>query len=416
MSEQTHFGTKLRVEPLEQRLLLAGNVTADLIDGQLIITGDDLANAIVIAMDPEGTCWVTALPDDDNADAATTLINGQVEATGFIGVHSITVNLHGGDDILNVHDSEWPGGMPRGRDLNLSGGLTLNMGDGNDTIRFVDRGHATYIGGDLAIDTGAGDDSIEVQTPVTSVGGDVHIITGSGQDYVMVDRMFVAGNLHVDSGTESDTVTFRWATIDGNVTVETLSGDDRVRFVWASSGGSMTLDTGDGDDQVKLTSVSVAADTAINTGSGEDYVKVSRSDVGSLAIDTGDGDDVATISKGDINHSLVVDLGRGEDLLTAVDNVVGELAHFQGGLGPDLINEDLEEANDFAKLLVEGFGEAEFEPDPVPEPAPQIGADALNTLSDAILAESARQEAIDSSTSQRSGKKLTQFRLMMLDI
>ncbi len=418
MSEQTPFGAKLRLEPLEKRLLLAGNVMAELIDGQLTLTGDDLANAILIAADPEGTCWVSALPDDGNSDAATTRINGQVEAVGFIGVRSITVNLRGGDDTLNIHDleraSDYPN-MPLAHDLILSGGLTLGMGDGDDTIRFVGQGQRTVIGGDLAIDTGAGDDRIEVRSFLTSVGGDVHLVTGSGQDFVFVDHISIAGSLRVDSGTESDKVMFQWATINGNVTVETLSGDDRVTFVWSSIDGSMTVDTGDGEDRVQFSGGSVAADTAINTGSGEDYVKVSRGDGGSLAIDTGDGDDFATIYKVEINHSLVVDLGRGEDLLTAVDNVVGELAHFQGGLGPDVINEDLEEANDFAELLVEGFGEAEIEPDPVPEPAPQIGADTLNALSDVIFAESARQEAIDSSTSQRSGKKLAQFRLMMLD-
>ncbi len=395
--------------------ILASNVTAELIDGELIITGDDLANAIMIRVDAEGTCWVMPLPDDGNSDAATTLINGQVEAAGFIGVHSITVNLHGGDDTLNVHDSEWPGGMPRGRDLILSGGLTLNMGDGNDTIRFVGQGQRIVIGGDLMIDTGAGDDSIEVRSFMTSVGGDVHVVTGAGEDYVTGDHITVAGDLFVDSGTESDTVAFYWATINGSVTVDTFHGDDGVTFLWSNIGGSMTVDTGDGKGRVRFSGVSVAVDTAINTGSGDDYVKVSRSDGGSLAIDTGDGADVATISKVEINRSLVVDLGGGEDLLTAVDNVVGELAHFQGGLGPDMINEDLEEANDFAELLVEGFGEAEIEPDPEPEPAPQIGADTLSAISDAIVAESVRQEASDSSTSQRNGKKLTQFSLMMLD-
>src|SRR5262249_14916053 len=78
----TGFGRRtLHVEQLEGRAMLAGNVTASVSGGNLIIRGDNVDNGVVISQTDPGTYLVTGI---DTAGGPTT-INGNTDAT-FTGV------------------------------------------------------------------------------------------------------------------------------------------------------------------------------------------------------------------------------------------------------------------------------------------------------------------------------------------
>src|SRR5437868_8625761 len=62
MIMRRQLGTKRKVfEPLEKRLALAGNVTATLFSGGLLITGDNSANAILVEQIDADSFKVTGL-------------------------------------------------------------------------------------------------------------------------------------------------------------------------------------------------------------------------------------------------------------------------------------------------------------------------------------------------------------------
>jgi hypothetical protein len=91
-----------RFEPLEPRQLLAGNVTVELIDGDLIVTGDGLDNRIGVY----GPAGNLSMVEGEN--------DGQGNATSINGVPNGRFNL---DELI--------------------GDVIIRMADGNDTVFFT---------------------------------------------------------------------------------------------------------------------------------------------------------------------------------------------------------------------------------------------------------------------------------------
>ena len=116
MTEQ--FGNGF--EGLEDRTLLAANVTAVLSGGTLTITGATLGAFVNDNIDVSGdgmTGHVTV-----NANLNSLAGNGTVVAAGirnFVGVTNIVVNTGAGNDDLNVSN------------INILGNLTANLGAGD---------------------------------------------------------------------------------------------------------------------------------------------------------------------------------------------------------------------------------------------------------------------------------------------
>src|ERR1700759_4770088 len=100
-----------RFETLENRSMLAGNVTASVAAGNLTITGDNSANIIT----------VTELANNQwQIIGAATKVNGKTQITTAPATGTVTINMNGGNDVLVVHDA------------NVGGHLTILMGAGND--------------------------------------------------------------------------------------------------------------------------------------------------------------------------------------------------------------------------------------------------------------------------------------------
>ncbi len=103
----------LRYESLEKREVLAGNVTAAIVGGNLVISGDDNHNNIeIVGTGVPGEFRVIGL---DLAGA--TLINGAAGPATFRGVMGgILINARGGNDLVAAHSLTTFG------DLNVQGG------------------------------------------------------------------------------------------------------------------------------------------------------------------------------------------------------------------------------------------------------------------------------------------------------
>ncbi len=221
------------VEPLEAKTLLAGDVSASVIDGNLVVHGDMEGNHIALtSADAPGAVLVGGLT---LANGDVTTVNGMTGRVRFegvrnsiliglgegddsIGLHGLAVHgnlairMDGGDDRIQagrpVHDGN-PNGPP-GPGVRVGGHISVNMGDGNDRIAILHSAFAT-----LHVDLGAGDDGLALGHNQAHLG--VTLQGGRGEDTLAnlgwnrFPRLRIAGFEHrghpantVNSGTERD--------------------------------------------------------------------------------------------------------------------------------------------------------------------------------------------------------------------
>src|SRR5262245_23665112 len=105
-------GAMTMLEPLELRRMLAGNVTATLVGGELIIHGDSKSNAIVVSTHPDNTTTV--------APAAGTKVNGGGQTATFAGFPEVACDMGNGDDNVALVD--------------MFQTASIVTGNGNDTV------------------------------------------------------------------------------------------------------------------------------------------------------------------------------------------------------------------------------------------------------------------------------------------
>ncbi len=228
-----------QVEVLEARDLPAGDVTAILFGGSLVVVGDHADNAVEVLI-ADGNLVVQG-----RAGTGTTVNGGTrtvFEGVGAIG-GSLVAFLGGGNDRLDVR------------------GVAV----GRDAVILADRLFADFKGG--------GDDEVRVEQ--VTVGGDLIVSTDGGADAVVLDRSTVADDTLVTTG----------------------SGNDRFSLVAVSLGDRLVLDTGSGDDRAFLDPAAASGDVLIQTGSGNDNVILHGVNTyqGEVVLDGGRGRDRAAI-------------------------------------------------------------------------------------------------------------------------
>lgn len=372
----------LGVESLEGRRVLAGNVAAQLVGSTLLLTGDSLGNAVVVASVPGGRMAV--LSD------GSTKINGSADP--FVTsrpVVSIIANLDGGDDGISFSNSAEGvaaqlavlGIVPPPFDVaGLQNEINLVA---NGVTRFV-------LPGNLVVTTASGTDLVSL---IGSVGGSVAVNLGSAPTGEGNGNAFFVGGLELDyasriggalsvvGGGQQDFASLAGTEVAGGVAVALGGGDNELDLYESSigslayTGGSgidyidaydlrvrygVSIVTGAGEDEVYLhehdggPQTVVGGSILVNTGADGDYVEISTAVRGLLSIATGPGDDEAQIYESAIGLNAVVDTGAGDDRVSI------DLAQFRYSLfvylGPG--NDDMEITNTtaFAAFLYGGPG------------------------------------------------------------
>ena len=207
---------KVGFEHLELRAMMAGNVTAEVLEGgQLFIKGTTQDNFVVVTKFNNGDVKVAGVP------FTNTRINGHSSQT-FEGVDSIFATL----------------------------------GSGNDGIALV---KGTYFGL-IEINTGNGIDGVAL-TNVTAAG--VQINTGASTDVVLALGVTISSEEPPTDG--SDLLSAQQAEF-GLFGVNTSSGDDYVLLARVSAEG-INVQTGAGSDKVGLLGCS-AFGISVGLGSG----------------------------------------------------------------------------------------------------------------------------------------------------
>lgn len=212
---------RLFVEQLENRLVLAGNVLAEVTGSTLRITGDQFDNSLSIVGYLGG--GVSVLGFD-------TSVNGGTDGLFFSGVDRVEISTGDGDDQIG---STW----------SFAVDVIFDMGHGNDYVSAT----AWYMVGNLTIATGDGNDRIDLKTPLHT--GSVQIDSGNGNDIIQVALTLIEGDLAIDAGNGNDVVVLSaWGsdhtgrilgdlTIDGgNGRSDVLHGTMSPRFLFEFEG------------------------------------------------------------------------------------------------------------------------------------------------------------------------------------
>lgn len=204
--------TRLGVEALERRDLMAGfdppeidlrfaaplaqagNVTAEVIDGTLVVRGDSGNNEIIIEQLSEGRFAIQG--------GAWTTINGRDTGWGApYWLEGIPNPLESGPIQIE--------GVTRG--------VSIEMGDGNDSVMLAGRSLPA-----TEIETGAGNDSVSFYHGHLIVSP--YVILAS---YWPPGPAMIHGNLRVDTGSGDDFVS-PFAEVQGDAAIRTGSGADRI--------------------------------------------------------------------------------------------------------------------------------------------------------------------------------------------
>lgn len=223
----TRRRSRLATERLEHRHLLAASaVTATVAGDVLTLVGDDLDSTLTIRIDSSA---VVLTPDSD------TRINGGdpgVAVTLQGVVRSLKADLKGGDDTL-LSDASAPFSLP--------GGVTVQLGSGNNQIRLATPGEKIMLG-PVSIAAGIGSNEIDIASqPGGTVTGAMSISLGDGANRVSLQNVAVTGP-------------------------------------------RISLTSGDGGDAVSVSGLSGSAALAIVAGLGSATVSVTDSTLGALSV------------------------------------------------------------------------------------------------------------------------------------
>ncbi|MBW3540489.1 MAG: peptidylprolyl isomerase [Planctomycetes bacterium] len=268
------------VERLERRTMLAGNVLAELVGGDLILTGDGADNSFAVSA-VAGDVRIQGLEG--------TTINGSADPfVGIAGGTSVPRNLviRGGDgnDKILV-----------GAGVAVGGEVLVEAGDGNDTINL----NGLAVQGRIVIRGGAGDDGVSLID--TGAGGDIRIDGETGGLVVGVDHGLIEEDLVVrNSGTTS--VVLDTANIRGSADLKAGGGNVSVVVMDSFFGDRLGIHTGSGDDFVFVDPTRVTNASHVKTSTGDDSVVFQGANDlgGNTTVDGGDGTDARTFDAANV--------------------------------------------------------------------------------------------------------------------
>ena len=273
---------RLTLEPLENRHLLAGNISIEINDGNLIILGDALSNKIRIMQ--------TGL--------------GQFTVTGNDGEQFRT-----------------PGGQYQKTPVkvaNVRGGLLVSLGSGSDSAQIQGLGSSRPIGAFVTVLTGAGKDEVAIS----------QLQTG-GLQYP--PQIKVPAELNRQRNAIGESAYWN-ATTPGSITIDTGAGDrasdkDTVALQGINVEGPTMINTGYGADQVKLDGIT-GRQAVMNTSAGSDRVELAQQtpvSFDTLNMNMGDDNDYVNIGTGPFQLTSITtsrfDGGRGVNILTGYGNL-----------------------------------------------------------------------------------------------
>ena len=275
------FGTNARrqaIRPLlshqpalESRTLLAGNVIAKLVHGDLQLVGDSAANDVKISHTTAGIIV--------HGQSGTTINGGSTDFVAFAAsvtkTGDIVAELGAGDDKLQIDN------------LTLDGHLTVTGGAGNDKLGMTQ----------------------------STIHGGVVFVGGAGDDTFYAESSTIDGNLTADMGAGNDLVALTSTHVKHSLVMVGGKGNDRLALDSSTIDQWLIGHMGKGNDDVRLANGTLTNHVQLWTAGGDDLVQVNASHTtGSFFADLGRGNDsVSLVGAAQFDHSFVLLGGPGHD-------------------------------------------------------------------------------------------------------
>jgi hypothetical protein len=323
-----HGVKRLALERLEQRELFAGDVSASVSGQMLVIWGDAADNGVTLTYNSATQSYRVSGHDAGGSPTTVTDAAGTPQAGNtidFAGVKQVYVGLNGGNDDFDV-------GSAAAIDTVIQKWMTIEMGDGDDTVTLGVSGNAAggadpiarslHMGTSLNVDLGAGNDHLSLAN--AEVGLALRILAGDGDDHVDFDTEFTP--------TGATSSTLFPVSVHGNATISLGGGADELTLENASFQGGLVILDGAGAANIQLSNVSVKKTLSINTAGDADQVDLELIRAKQLSINTNGGIDQVRLNKGAFT-TLSVKLGAARDRLLINHTSTSLGAHLDGGGG-----------------------------------------------------------------------------------
>jgi hypothetical protein len=273
----------------------ANNVAATVEGSLLVIAGDNLANQITVARSANGDVVVSG----QNG----TLIN-RLPSVRFprLQLNAAEIRMGAGNDVLTL------------RGLQVANDLFVELGDGADRLN-APAASPTVVGGNLAIEGNAGNDTI--RTEGTVVGLDYYLDGGIGVLNATVINSMVGFNVVLIGDEANDVMALTGVAAGGDVMIESKGGSDRVTLTTVSAlllAVSTDANAVAGADRVTLDTVVTVEDIGIFTGPGNDIVQMIEVQSGkNLTVSADSGSDRVSGAGVEVTLDAVFEGGAGTD-------------------------------------------------------------------------------------------------------
>lgn len=380
---------KLRMQGLEQRQLMAGDVAAYIQDGTLFIEGDDAGN--IIQVEELGTAGQGRVIEGVMISGSNTSINGRnfagmFSTSGFgnsdQAFDNIIINMNGGNDSVTFLDN---GAASSSR---LDGYIDVNLGSGSDTFTMEDWDVDNYVAAYAQIpqlssayitDTKIGEGlhtylrnvSIEdVQVGVSNprswgtyltAASDIDI-TGLSTNYfnastrdlqntqfdtnfIDISQLYVVGDAEIRGDIAADHIDIDDSSITGNFNIyshragNTSAARDVIEVNDLGTGGGFSIYTGnDSRGDVVTVSNSSFLRAGVFTGGGDNRITMTDVNVSrDLWMSSENGADTYSLTNLDLGTDLGLYTFGGDDTVTmsnvdAQDQIFADL-----GTGDDFM-------------------------------------------------------------------------------
>jgi hypothetical protein len=231
---------RVRFECLENRNLMAGNVTTAVVGGILALGGDDNSNYLAVHQVGTNRIQVDGI-------ATTIRVNGQsYRSFTFNNVVGLLVELNGGSDSLTLYNTT------------LNNGIDVELGSGNDILNFTNVNAANGI----AIDAGTGNDSVAMSRINANNG--VAIEMGSGNDVLAMATIAANSGVAVGLGSGNDVASFVSVTASAGFALDAASGRDTVALNRVNAAGGIAVEMGSGDYDALSVAFCTASEAAFD--------------------------------------------------------------------------------------------------------------------------------------------------------
>jgi hypothetical protein len=299
----------LRVERLENRELMAGDVLAHLEGQMLVIWGDAADNGVTLAYSSATQSYLVSGRD---AGGSATTINGldtsqPGNVVEFSGVKQVYVGLNGGNDDFEV-------GSADAVDTVIEKWLSIEMGAGDDVVKLGGAGNAPSggapiaqaldVGTSLNVNLGVGNDQLSIGNAEIGLG--LNVLAGDGDDSVTFDTEFTP------AGASEPTIFS--VRVNGSVFISLGGGADALSMKNASLQRSLNVLDGAGAADIDLSHVSVAKRIDLHTGSDADDIDLVKVRAKQLAMNTNSGVDNVSLESCRFT-TLNIKLGAARDNL-----------------------------------------------------------------------------------------------------